>query len=110
MFCGYCGSQLTDDSLFCPDCGKSTTDFPTSNSSSQHTPHMYYNTYVQPNIPVMTCPHCGSTHLQVISDVNGKGVSLLRLCFCGLWGLCGAGKTKTTHYWVCQTCGNRFKI
>lgn len=56
------------------------------------------------------CPKCYSNNLQIISDVKGKGVSATNLCLCGLLGLAGAGKTKTTHYWVCQNCGNKFKV
>lgn len=58
----------------------------------------------------MRCPRCGSQNLQVISDVQGKGVSFWKLFFCGWLGLCGAGKTKTQHYWACTYCGNRFKM
>ena len=56
------------------------------------------------------CPKCGGERLQVVSDVKGKGVSFWKVCLCGILGLCGAGKTKTTHYWVCQDCGNKFKV
>ena len=57
-----------------------------------------------------TCPKCNSTNLQAISDVKGNGVSFWKICLCGFLGLCGAGKTKTEHYWVCADCGNKFKI
>lgn len=56
------------------------------------------------------CPYCGGTNLQAISDTHGKGASFWKLCLCGFLGLCGAGKTKTEHYWVCTNCGNRFKM
>lgn len=56
------------------------------------------------------CPKCGSTDLEVVSEVKGKGASGLKLCLCGLFGLCGAGKTTTVHYWVCKQCGNKFKV
>ena len=56
------------------------------------------------------CPRCGSTNLQAISDTHGKGAKLWKLCLCGILGLCGAGKTKTDHYWVCGNCGNKFKM
>lgn len=56
------------------------------------------------------CPRCKSSDLQIISDVKGKGTSFWKLCFCGLLGLSGSGKTTTTHYWVCRKCGNKFKI
>lgn len=58
----------------------------------------------------MKCPKCGSENLEVISDVKGKGASGLKLCLCGIFGLCGTGKTKTTHYWVCKNCGHKFKM
>ena len=58
----------------------------------------------------MKCPKCGSEELDTISDVKGKGASGLKLCLCGLLGLCGAGKTKTTHYWLCKKCGKKFKV
>lgn len=56
------------------------------------------------------CPKCGSENLEIVSDVQGKGASFWKLCFCGLLGLCGTGKTTTTHYWVCRNCGNKFKV
>ena len=52
----------------------------------------------------------GGTNLQAISDTHGKGASFWKLCFCGILGLCGTGKTQTDHYWVCQDCGNKFKM
>ncbi len=58
----------------------------------------------------VTCPKCGSSNLEIVSDVKGKGVSGLKVCLCGIFGLCGAGKTKTEHYWVCKNCGNKFKV
>ena len=56
------------------------------------------------------CPRCGSNSLQAISDTHGDGVKLWKICLCGFLGLCGAGKTKTEHYWVCNNCGNKFKM
>ncbi len=56
------------------------------------------------------CPRCGSTSLQAISDTHGEGVKLWKICLCGFLGLCGAGKTTTEHFWVCNNCGNRFKM
>lgn len=58
----------------------------------------------------VSCPVCGSTDLEIVSDVQGKGASFWKLCLCGIFGLCGAGKTTTTHYWVCRKCGNKFKV
>lgn len=55
------------------------------------------------------CPKCYSNNLQIISDVKGKGASATKICLCGICDLAGTGKTTTTHYWVCQNCGNKFK-
>lgn len=70
----------------------------------------------------MKCPKCGQEDCQVISEFNsstqgfgfGKGC-LGVLCLgpvgllCGLCGM-GKGKSSTTHYWVCNHCGNKFKL
>jgi len=58
---------------------------------------------------IMKCPKCGGENCTVINEVHTKGVSGLKLCLCGLLGLCGAGKSKNVQYWVCQSCGNKFK-
>lgn len=63
-----------------------------------------------PSADGVKCPKCGSTDLEIVSDVQGEGAKFWKLCLCGLLGLCGAGKTTTTHYWVCKHCGNKFKI
>lgn len=64
-----------------------------------------------PNMgPSVRCPKCGGSNLQAISDVQGKGAKLWKICCFGICGLCGTGKTTTEHYWVCQSCGNKFKI
>ena len=61
-------------------------------------------------IKQICCPKCGGTNLQAVSDTTGKGVKCWKVFCFGLLGLCGAGKTKTEHYWVCANCGNKFKI
>lgn len=55
------------------------------------------------------CPKCGSTNLQVYNEVVGKGVSGTKVCLFGICGLCGAGKTKNVQYWICKSCGYKFK-
>ena len=91
--CPECGKEVSNQASTCPNCGVSLKQ----QQSNQ-------------NGPSVRCPRCGGTNLQAISDVKGKGASFWKLCFCGLLGLCGTGKTKTKHYWVCQSCGNKFKI
>lgn len=97
--CPECGKEISDQATTCPHCGVTLKQAP-----------------VQPiNINMnngrsVKCPKCGSTNLQAISDTHGKGASFWKLCCCGLLGLCGTGKTQTDHYWVCQSCGNKFKM
>lgn len=57
----------------------------------------------------MVCPKCKSEDCQVINEVKSKGASLTKLCFCGLCGLAGTGKTKNQAYWICSKCGYKFK-
>lgn len=94
MFCQNCGKEYSGG--VCPNCGNNPVQ-----------PQVVVNTANQGGV---CCPKCGSNNLQTVSDVKGKGVKLWKLCLCGIFGLCGAGKTTTQHYWVCHNCGNKFKV
>lgn len=97
--CPECGKEISEQAATCPHCGITLKQAPVQpinvNMSSG---------------PSVKCPKCHSSNLQAISDTHGKGASFWKLCFCGLLGLCGTGKTQTDHYWVCQSCGNKFKM
>ncbi|MGN0384564.1 MAG: zinc ribbon domain-containing protein [Lachnospiraceae bacterium] len=97
--CPECGKEISDQAAACPNCGFSLqkTD-PTKISVNVN------------NSPSIKCPKCKSSNLQAISDTHGKGASFWKLCCCGFLGLCGTGKTTTDHYWVCQDCGNKFRM
>lgn len=96
--CPECGKEVSDKAATCPNCGASI-------NPTQQSININMNSGAS-----VKCPKCGSSNLQAISDTHGKGASFWKLCFCGLLGLCGTGKTKTDHYWVCQSCGNKFKM
>ena len=98
MFCTKCGKEFNGE--VCPNCGTST---PQPQTVVINTDNAAKNKGVK-------CPRCRSNNLQVVSDVEGKGAKFWKLCLCGFLGLCGTGKTKTTHYWVCQNCGHKFKV
>lgn len=98
--CPECGKKISDQASNCPNCGYII------NKSSEPA----INVTVEGNKGGIKCPRCGSNDLQAVSDVKGKGASFWKLCCCGLLGLCGTGKTTTTHYWVCGKCGNKFKM
>ena len=69
----------------------------------------------------MQCPKCGANNSQIINEVSttGKDYSVGNGC-CGwilfgpvglLCGLCGTGKkTHNKQYWVCNECGNKWKV
>ncbi len=99
MNCPECGKEVSDQADMCPHCGITL--------KSIQEPPVDANTGNEPSVK---CPKCGSPNLQAISDTHGKGASFWKICLCGIFGLCGAGKTKTDHYWVCQSCGNKFKM
>mgnify|MGYP006369558999 CR=1 FL=1 len=68
----------------------------------------------------MQCPRCGNINLQAVTEVNssGKDFYASKGC-CGyiifgpigiLCGACGGGKQiRSTTYWLCPYCGNKFK-
>ena len=69
----------------------------------------------------MRCPKCKSTDCQILQEVNTTGEDYnVRKGICGvllfnlpglLCGMCGKSKeTKTTHYWLCNNCGRKWKI
>jgi hypothetical protein len=69
----------------------------------------------------MRCPKCGSENCQIITDMHteGKDFSASKGC-CGwllagpigvLCGFCTDGKrTYTDSYWVCNSCGKKWKV
>ena len=69
----------------------------------------------------MKCPRCGEENCSVINEVttSGKDFSASKGClgaliFGPLGILCGScgeeKKTKNTNYWVCNNCGNKWKV
>lgn len=134
--CPECGKEISDKAERCPNCGIRIEPLPISsctycgsplrigreqvsvvNGNKMYHQFGYCDKCMQKwdmdkirSANRLKCPRCGSPNLQAISDTHGKGASFWKLCFCGLLGLCGTGKTQTDHYWVCQSCGNKFKM
>lgn len=108
MYCQKCGLQY--DGGICPRCGNDPS-IPLPQAQPQQAQQPQQTVVVNTTSPKgVRCPRCGSDNLQAISDVQGNGIKLWKLCLCGLFGLCGAGKTKTEHYWACSNCGYKFKM
>lgn len=67
------------------------------------------------------CPRCESDNCQILNEIKvvGKDFSASKGC-CGyillgpigvLCGACGGGKkTENTQYWICNNCGNKWKL
>ena len=76
-------------------------------------------TYDNPS-NLLRCPRCGGSNCTAIVETNtsGKDFSVGKGC-CGftllgpigiLCGACGKGKqTTSTTYWMCSSCGNKFR-
>lgn len=109
IYCTKCGRQNADNARFCISCGNPINNFQATQPIASQTQYVMPTNTMQQNTGIK-CPRCRSTNLQAVSDVQGKGASFCKLCICGLPGLCGAGKTTTEHFWVCQNCGNKFKM
>ena len=114
MKCKKCGKNIPNDSAFCTHCGAEV------GLSAQET------LAKRESKGGIRCVMCGSSDLQIVSDVRGEGVSGTNMCCgsilgsflcCGLGtilgtlcGMSGAGETHTRHLWVCKNCGAKFKL
>lgn len=70
----------------------------------------------------MICPKCNSEDVTVVTETKGKmhdgsclqtiGRWTLILCTGGLWLLVrkGRGKIKSTNYWLCKNCSNKWPV
>ncbi|MBE5954083.1 MAG: FHA domain-containing protein [Lachnospiraceae bacterium] len=70
---------------------------------------------------LLRCPRCGNTEVQIIQETSTSGKDFKGSSACCGWiffgpigllcGNCGKGKQmKTTSYWICNKCGNKFKV
>lgn len=85
MFCGKCGAQLPEDSVFCNKCGSATS---TVRSSSAATPASSKQEILAPSdAKVLKCPSCGAP----ISPLFGE---MVITC-----GYCGSSVNLGTEGW-----------
>ena len=94
-FCENCGKAMAENSHFCPSCG--TRAGASSPSPSQGGRYL-------------RCPSCKSTMISpIVESTNTGGIAVgtrvtKRMSVTGY-------SSRTTHrnYWMCQTCGNKFR-
>jgi len=127
MFCHKCGTPIAEPAGFCHKCGTKVvtdTEQHSAGESNQAMPPAE-PTSAQPSAGNgVSCPQCNSTDLFPVSEteteVSGGGYGFGKGC-CGwillgplglLCGLCGTGvksDSTTRHFWVCKSCGHKFR-
>lgn len=91
MYCKHCGKEISDDSKWCPECGKSlSTETVTEN----------------PGIKIH-CPKCKSKRLQITAGTASSSTVAVPLGNTRI--AVGGTDTKIMHTWFCQDCGNQFR-
>ncbi|MFP3152907.1 zinc ribbon domain-containing protein [Lachnospiraceae bacterium ZAX-1] len=119
MFCNKCGNEIPHESKFCPNCGADMeTALPLKASVIEPIP------IIEPTKKGVFCPNCHSYDLESTSEtetkVSGGGYSCGTGC-CGslllgpIGWLCGLGgkeihsNSTTRHFWICRSCGHKFR-
>ena len=122
-FCTKCGKQLEDGTRFCPGCGApqnapaAAPAAPVQTAPVQTAPVQTAPVQTAPVPPVQAapvyaapagqlhCPNCKGTNLTPVveSSVNGALTTS--------HGNMAATRVSNTHrnYWMCSTCGNKFR-
>lgn len=101
--CANCGSRVDDRNVFCGTCG-----YRMHNSGENH------NSMVQPNRgnngKILCCPECQGQNLSAIVESTTDGGAAVSTPLTKKFGVTSYA-TTTTHrnYWVCQSCGCKFR-
>lgn len=108
-FCTHCGKPVGDSAAFCGSCGARLNAVPAATPAPTPTsaPAPAYDPAAAhaPHTGSLHCPSCKGTHLSPVveSSVNGALTSHR--------GNLSATRVSNTHrnYWLCNTCGNKFR-
>lgn len=127
LFCQFCGTENSNNAVYCRSCGKQISRTHIQQDELLSQPNNAEPTNVHPaNSQTqvhLICPYCGGSdcHPVVKTDIktSGGGYSFWNGC-CGLillgpagllCGSCGSSvKTKVRNetWWVCKKCGKEF--
>lgn len=127
-YCTNCGKQIDDGIAFCPYCGGQQPQVQQSQPQQQYQPQGPGQngpaSAAPPNSGALQCPMCHSTDLipttETTTETSGGGYGAGKGCLGWLLlgplgllcGLCGTGvksESKSVTYWVCKSCGHKFR-
>lgn len=132
--CTNCGAEIEVDERseagVCPYCKaayiteKAIKNINNTTNNNAQVINNYYNVESQDDEGKNSgkhCPKCNSRKCRIISEIStdGKDFSAGKGCLGALLlgplgllcGACGKGKqTKTQNYWLCENCGNKWKV
>ena len=97
-FCSKCGQQLEDYAQFCPQCGNAQSAQPSAPQP------------VAPGGLRLHCPKCKSTHFSPVVETDVKSGFSVNTAATKRIGFTSTS-LKSIHrdYWMCQSCGNKFR-
>lgn len=102
MFCSNCGTEIRDDASFCFKCGEKVFKEENYQETIHEEPQEAFSA-----VSRVRCLRCGSHHLQYVTESKTQGGNFN--------GVIPQNKYQTiitttnTSYWVCHTCGYKFK-
>lgn len=96
MFCNNCGTQIPENTHFCPKCGQTTqkTNISTAPVNQQSN-----------NLKKLHCPNCKSHNVQVTTESSVTGAVTTH------HGGFSTSHVSNNHqtFWVCSDCGTKFR-
>ncbi|MBQ8359923.1 MAG: zinc ribbon domain-containing protein [Oscillospiraceae bacterium] len=94
-YCSHCGQQIDENSQFCPGCGNAQT--PASQPVTSNGIHLH-------------CPKCKGTRFSPVVETDVKsGFSVHTAATKNLSFSNTQLKSIHRDYWMCQTCGTKFR-
>lgn len=98
-YCRHCGTEISDDTRFCPNCGQSqqetapATRNPRSNGGNR-----------------LHCPNCRSHSISPVVETEVSGGMSMNHSFSRKNSVSAISMNNThRNYWICSDCGYKFR-